>query len=52
MDIFSNIIILVLLSSALAVYSLKGEGRASATQYSVASRNVGVFALTATLVMT
>lgn len=52
MDIWINGIILIVLAGALLRYTFNHSSDNNAQAYSVASRNVGVFALTATLVMT
>lgn len=52
MDDFLNIVILIVLLFALLYYALKDSSKNNIESYSVANRNIGIFALTATLVMT
>lgn len=52
MSLLQHGIILVTLSFCLLVYAFKQSVPKNTEQYSVANRNVGIFALTATLVMT
>ena len=52
MNNWGNVILLCALTASLLCYALRNPSEGSVKSYSVANRNVGVFALTATLVMT